>query len=246
MKEKKNKTVFMTSSGGSRVSHDMHAGDPDSGFVLPATELCREEDREGSEVTLRGAKASFELCVSRSCSVRMLAVVLGPPKNIFRVTSTAFGVEGSLNGGFGSLEDTSSMVGRFLEGCKEDVFSDDDDRPFFFRSLAKRTKGKVVLDQVQNLRVGDTFQFRPVNGWVDLQGKVKYNAGTVDDVHPADGICTRGVDEKPASLYFIVLFHVPGRGPRLRGPPERRVARARYLRGCTNLVLYGGCPPPIL
>lgn len=43
---------------------------------------------------------------------------------------------------------------------------------------------------------------------IGLAGKVTYPP--LDDVKvPKDGLCTRGVEMKPANVYFIVLIHVP-------------------------------------
>jgi hypothetical protein len=93
----------------------------------------------------------------------------------------------------------------FLNGWTE-IFSPDDSRPLFPRSVSKRTKGRILLDQVQNFTAGDRFQFRPVSAWLDLHGKVTYK---VNGSERRDGICTRSIDEKPWNVYFIVLIHVP-------------------------------------
>ncbi|AMN09329.1 putative coat protein [Phomopsis longicolla circular virus 1] len=205
--EKKNKTVSLAGPGSASAHCEMHAGDPDSGFVLPATEVCRSGDRSsGREVHLRGAKLSFEICVSRTCSVRVLSVVLDTDRNWFNVTGDSVGLKNTQNGGFGPLSGTGHGIVHFLD-VNNGVFSSEDLRPWFFRSVSKRTKGRILLDQVQHFTVGDRFQFRPVSAWLDLHGKVTYQQ--TSDIVDRDGVCTRGIDEKPYNVYFIVLVHVP-------------------------------------
>ena len=136
---------------------EIHTGDPDSRFVLPATEACRARDRAGRLVTLCRAKVSFDLCIARSCSLRVMSVVFPTKENVFSIPEGGVGALGTYDKGrFGPVADTLSGIGAIL-GEYGDIFSPDDKRPFFFRSVNKQTKGRVLLDQVQYLTVSNRF-----------------------------------------------------------------------------------------
>lgn len=77
--------------------------------------------------------------------MRVLSVVVDTDKNWFDITGSLAGLRHSQTRGFSPVLSSSHDVGNFLE-LSSDIFLKDNLRSYFFRSIAKRTKGRVLLN----------------------------------------------------------------------------------------------------
>ena len=114
--------------------------------MLPATEAYRTRNRASRLVTLHRAKVSFNLCIARSYSLRVISIIFPTKENVFSILEGGVRALSTYDKGrFGPIADTLSGIGIIL-GEYRDIFSPDNKRPFFFRSVNKQTKGRMLLD----------------------------------------------------------------------------------------------------
>lgn len=212
----KNAEKFLEEPNSQRVCHQIFAGDLDSAFIVPGTEVCRpadrgdaEKDEEGNIIMSRAVRLDFDIVASRSYSVRVMAVrpESGPASNVFSVGSpnclTATSFQGRI---CAPVESTDALASRFLVGANGVLEKKEPKSPFYW-PLKKEAKKRVFVDRVYNGRPMhgvNCLDSRPFNVYVRMNRRLEFSGDGSDCL-----LKTTGQVPVDFNVYFVVLVHVP-------------------------------------